>query len=46
MLDDLQALFEQNDVGISDTVALRSSAKTIIENYLDELEENEVDNAE
>lgn len=38
MLDDLKRLFEQNDVGISNTVALRSSAKMIIENYIDEID--------
>jgi hypothetical protein len=46
MLDDLQAIFEQNDVGISDTVALRSSAKMLIENYLDEMEAGKEDNSE
>lgn len=43
MLDDLQQLFEANDVGISDTVSLRSSAKMIIEDYLDSLEDENDD---
>ncbi len=41
MLDDLQQLFEANDVGISDTVSLRSSAKMIIEDYLKTLEDED-----